>query len=98
MDTSFWESLRLGFVKLREDCAINPPLSPAGHLTAIWISEREPEWRLDYWNGSDGSGVGQRFKWHAESAAARLGCADRDEAALAFWLDAVRRDAPKSHI
>jgi hypothetical protein len=97
--SDFWESLRLGFMQLREDCAIDPRLAPAGRLTAIWTAQPAPgNWRLHYRNGKDGSGVAKRFEWHAQSAAARLGCAEEGHAALSFWLDKVLRDAPASHI
>jgi hypothetical protein len=97
--SDFWEGLRLDFMQLRKECAINPPLLPAGRLTAIWTAHPAPgSWRLDYWNSKDGSGVTKRFEWHAQSAAARLGCAEEGHAALSFWLDNVGRDAPASHI
>jgi hypothetical protein len=65
MPTDFWESLRLGFMQLRESCAINPPIAPAGRLTAIWTAEPAPgNWRLNYWSDTDGSGVAKRFEWH----------------------------------
>lgn len=98
MPTDFWESLRLGFMQLRESCAIDPPIAPAGRLTAIWTAEPAPgNWRLNYWGGTDGSGVTQRFEWHAQSAAARLGCDEKEHKAVWFWLDRVRRDAPKAY-
>jgi hypothetical protein len=79
MDTSFWESLRLGFMQLRAECAINPPIATAGRLTAIWTAPPERgSWRLDYWDGKDGSGVAERFKWHSESAAARQGFMEKE--------------------
>jgi hypothetical protein len=46
----------------------------------------------------DGYGVTKRFEWHAQSAAARLGCGETGQKAVWFWLDRVRRDAPKSHL
>src|SRR2546423_12924179 len=99
MVTNFWESLRLGFTQLRADCAIDPPLKPAGRLTAIWTSQPEPaRWRLDHWNKNDGKGVKQRFKWHAQSAAARRGFAGSGDDAVSFWLDQIKLDAPESHI
>ncbi len=96
MPTDFWESLRQGFMYLREECAIDPPLKPAGRLTAIWTAPGS--WRLNYWNGEDGAGVTKRFEWHAQSAAARLGCPEEGHAAVSSWLDKVGRDAPKSHV
>jgi hypothetical protein len=99
MDTSFWESLRLGFMQLRAECAINPPIATAGRLTAIWTAPPERgSWRLDYWDGKDGSGVAERFKWHSESAAARQGFSGKGDDAVSFWLDQIRRDAPESHV
>jgi hypothetical protein len=86
-------------MQLREDCAIDPRLAPAGRLTAIWTAQPAPgSWRLNYFNGKDGAGVAKRFEWHTQSAAARLGCAEEGHAALSFWLDKVLRDAPASHI
>ena len=70
MDNNFWESLRLGFMQLRADCAIDPPLNPAGRLTAIWTAKREQKWRLNYHKGKDGNGVIERFTWAVESASA----------------------------
>lgn len=99
MDTSFWGDLRLGFMQLRADCAIDPPLKSAGRLTAIWRAKPEPaSWRLDHWNKKDGNGVTERYKWHAQSAAARQGFAGTGDEAVSFWLEQIRRDAPKSHI
>ncbi len=99
MPVDFWESLRLGFMQLREECAINPPIAPAGRLTAIWTAQpTRNEWRLYYHDGKDGSGVAKRFEWHAQSAAARLGFVGGDQKAVWFWLDLVRRDAPDSHV
>jgi hypothetical protein len=99
MPTDFWESLRLGFTQLRADCAIDPPVKPAGRLTAIWTAQPAPgQWRLDYSNAKDGYGVAKRFEWHAQSAAARLGFDENGQKAVWFWLDRVRRDAPESHI
>lgn len=99
MPTDFWESLRLGFTQLRADCAIDPPLKPAGRLTAIWTAQLAPgQWRLDYSNAKDGYGVAKRFEWHAQSAAARLDFDENGQKAVWFWLDRVRRDAPESHI
>jgi hypothetical protein len=99
MITNFWESLRLGFTQLRADCAIDPPLKLAGRLIAGWTSLPEPaRWHLEHWNKTDGNGVTQRFKWHAQSAAARRGFAGSGDDAVSFWLDQIRRDAPESHI
>ncbi len=92
---SFWENLRAGFMRIRQDCAIDPPLKPAGALTAIWSAISAPEcWSLNLAFGTDGAGVKKRFEWHAQSASARLGCSDVGYGALAFWLDRVARDAP----
>lgn len=99
MSTGFWESLRIGFLQLRQECAINPPSKPAGRLTAIWTAQPPPgEWELSYWEEVDGYGVTKRFEWHAQSAAARLGFGETGQKAVWFWLDRVRRDAPESHI
>jgi hypothetical protein len=96
--SSFWEGLRLDFIKLRTECAINPPLAQGSRLSAIWTSQPEPgSWRLFYYPGSDSNGVGTRFQWHAQSAAARLGFGGGENAAFAYWLDQIRRDAPASH-
>jgi hypothetical protein len=94
----FWESLRLSFLQLRADCAIDPPLKAAGRLTAIWTAQPAPgKWRLDYWNDTDGLGVTKRFEWHAQSAAARLGSDEKGGKAVWFWLDRLRSDAPEAH-
>ncbi len=99
MATNDWESLRLGFMQLRADCAIDPPNRPAGRLTSIWTAAPEPgNWRLRYWNAKDGSGVTGRFKWHAFEAAALLGFAGGEDEALSFWLERVWRDAPRPYI
>jgi hypothetical protein len=99
MSTGFWESLRIGFLQLRQECAINPPSAPAGRLTAIWTAQPPPgEWELSYWEGVDGYGVTKRFEWHAQSAAARLGFGETGQKAVWFWLDRVRSDAPESHL
>jgi hypothetical protein len=96
---SFWESLHHGFIQLQGECAINPPLLPAGQLSAIWESQPEPgRWRLNYRSGNDGRGVAKRFQWHAQSAAARLGFKGDGDAAVAHWLDQIKRDAPRSHV
>jgi len=42
--------------------------------------------------------VAARFKWHAESAAARLRFAGSAEDAVSFWLDKIKLAAPESHI
>lgn len=71
----------------------------AGRLTATWRVLPEPaQWRLDYWNAKDGSGVTERFKWHAQSAAARLRFAGTAEDAVSYWLDEIKRNAPESHV
>jgi len=99
MSTGFWESLRLGFLQLRQECAINPPIAPAGRLIAIWTAQPEPGyWRLDFWNGTDGSGVTARFKWHAQNGAVRLGFTGDGDAAVSYWLDRLRRDAPHQYL
>ena len=99
MPTDFWESLRLGFMQLRSDSAINPPIATAGRLTAICTLEPEPaRWELSYHNGTDGAGVGKRFQWYAQSAAARQGFEEGGDAAVAYWLDQIRREAPESHV
>ena len=99
MSTDFWESLRLGFMQLRCECAINAPTLLAGRLIAVWTAQPAPgQWELSYWNGEDGSGVTRRFEWHAQSAAARLGFGETGQKAVWFWLDQVRRDAPESHL
>jgi hypothetical protein len=96
---SFWESLRRGFMQLRDECAINPPLNPAGQLSAIWESQPEPgRWRLNYRSGNDGLGVAKRFQWHAQSASARLGFTGEGDAAVAHWLDQIKGDAPRAHV
>jgi hypothetical protein len=95
---NFWKSLRLGFKQLRAECAIDPPTKPAGRLIAIWTARPEPGWRLEHWDANDGNGVIERFKWHAESAAARLHFTGTGEAAVAHWLDRLRTDAPESHV
>jgi len=53
---------------------------------------------LEHWNKKDGNGVTERFKWLAQSAAARLGFAGGEEDAVSFWLDQIKRDAPESHL
>src|SRR5580658_5493228 len=98
MEDNFWGSLRQDFMQLRGECAIDPPLSPAGRLTAIWTASRVIKWRLNYHNAKDGSGVAKRFSWAAESAAARLGFAGSGDDAVSYWLDMVKSDAPGSHI
>lgn len=98
MEDNFWESLRQGFTQLRVDCAIDPPLNPAGRLTAIWTAEREKNWRLNYHGGKDGNGVIRRFGWAAESAAARLGLNRTEDEAVSHWLDRIKTAAPESHI
>jgi hypothetical protein len=99
MPTDFWESLRQGFMQLRAECAINPPVAPAGRLTAIWTAVPEPgHWRLRCHSGKDGSGVAKRFAWHAQSGAAHLGFVGDDDAALAFWLDRIKREAPQQYV
>jgi hypothetical protein len=98
MDDNFWESLRQGFMQLRSDCAIDPPLSPAGRLTAIWTAEREKKWRLNYHGGKDGNGVIRRFGWAAESAAARLGFNGTEDEAVSHWLDRIKSNVPASHV
>jgi hypothetical protein len=99
MPTNIWESLRLGFMQLRADCAINPPILTAGRLTAIWTAQPAPgRWLLNHWNKKDGNGVRERFKWHAQSAAARLYFAGDGDDAVSFWLDQIKRDAPESHV
>jgi hypothetical protein len=99
MSADFWERLRRGFMQLRRDCAINPPVAPAGRLTAIWTAQPPPgQWELSYWDGVDGYGVTRRFEWHAQKAAARLGCSETGQKAVWFWLDRVKRDAPESHL
>lgn len=96
---SSWDGLRLGFMQLQSDCAIDPPVKPAGRLTAIWTSHPEPAgWRLDHWGGKDGNGVKRRFEWHAQSAAARLRFVGGGDAAVSYWLDQLKQDAPDSHI
>jgi len=96
---SFWESLRQGFMQLRAECAIDPPLRPAGQLSAIWESQPEPgTWRLNYRSGSDGRGLAKRFQLHEQSAAARLGFKGQGDAPVAFWLDQIKRDAPLAHV
>lgn len=96
--TNFWQALRSDFAHLRAECAIDPPLKSAGRLVAIWYALPEPHWRLDHWNKKDGNGVTERFKWHAQSAAARQGFAGDGEAAVAFWLDQILHNAPEAHI
>ena len=98
MDNNFWESVRQGFMQLRADCAIDPPLNPAGRLTAIWTAEREKKWRLNFHKGKDGNGVIQRFTWAVESAAARLGFAGNGGEGVSFWLDRIKRDAPAAYL
>ena len=97
MTDNFWESLRRGFTQLRADCAIDPPLDPGGRLFAIWTAD-PPSWRLRYHNGEDRSGIKERFAWHAESGAARLGCLETGQASLGFWLDQIKRDAPAQYL
>ncbi len=98
MEENFWESLRQGFMQLRVECAIDPPLSPAGRLTAIWTAQRVDKWRLNYHNGKDGSGVAKRFSWAAESAAAQLGFVGSGNHAVSHWLDQIKSNAPVSHV
>jgi hypothetical protein len=54
------------------------------------------DWRLCYCKGEDRLGVGKRFEWHAQSAAAHLGSGERGQAAVDFWLNQILQDAPKS--
>jgi hypothetical protein len=85
-------------MQLRVGCAINPPLNPAGRLTAIWTAIPEPgNWRLSFWEATDRSGFKERFTWHASEAAALLGHQGDDGDALSYWLDQVRRHAPKQY-
>ena len=94
-----WESVRLGFLQVRSECAINPPNLPAGRLTAIWTSLPKPEsWRLNYFNGRDEGGFKERFAWLAESAAALRGNQSEGEQALWFWLDQLKLHAPKQYV
>jgi hypothetical protein len=96
VDTNYWESLRLGLGRTARSTHL---LSLPDSLTAIWTAQPEPaRWRLDHWNKKDGNGVTQRYKWHAQSAAARQGFAGTGDDAVSFWLDQIRRDAPESHI
>ena len=91
----------MSFTQLRADCAINPPTLAAGRLIAVWAAQPEPglwRWRLEHWNKKDGNGVTERFKWLAQSAAARLGFAGGNDDAVSFWLDQIKRDAPESHL
>jgi hypothetical protein len=91
----------VSFTQLRADCAINPPTLAAGRLIAVWAAQPEPglwRWRLEHWNKKDGNGVTERFKWLAQSAAARLGFAGGNDDAVSFWLDQIKRDAPESHL
>lgn len=101
MPRSSWESLRLDFIQLRAECAIDPPIATAGRLTAMWIAQPAPgqaRWRLDYWNARDGLGVAERFKSRAKYAAARRGFNGSGDDAVYYWLDAIRGYAPKSHL
>jgi hypothetical protein len=98
MDDNFWESLHQSFMQLRAGCAIDPPLNPAGRLTAIWTAAGEKKWRLNSHKGKDGNGVIERFTWAAESAAARLGFKGDEIEALSYWLDQIKAKAPESHI
>src|SRR5262249_42605973 len=85
--------------RLREECAINPPLLRAGRLIAIWSAGLEgTNWRLSCNNDSDGMGVAKKFQWHAEDAAVRLGYQGDSEACVWHWLDRLRDNAPDSHI
>jgi hypothetical protein len=101
MPTSPWESLRLGFMQLRSECAIQPPIANAGRLSALWTAQPlpgRPHWRLNYLNGKDGMGIGRRFEWHSQNAAALLGFTGAGDEAVSFWLDQIKRDAPESHL
>jgi len=89
MPRTSWESLRLDFMQLRAECAINPPIAPAGRLTAIWTAQPVPaqgRWRLNYWNAKDGSGITERFKSRAKYAAALRGFTGGGEDAFPFGL------------
>jgi hypothetical protein len=98
MSSSSWESLKSGFMQIRTDCAIDPRLKPAGRLKAIWNAFVEPRWAFEYWGGEDGMGATERFKWHAQKAAAMLRYAGSGEDAVWFWLDRISRDAPKAYV
>jgi hypothetical protein len=99
MAANHWESLRLGFMVLRSDCAIDPPIEAAGRLTAIWSALPEPgNWRLSHWQAWDGLGVKERFTWHADEAAALLGYSGNGSGAISFWLDRVKRHAPEQYV
>jgi hypothetical protein len=80
----------MGFARIRSDSD--------GRLTAIWESQPEPgAWRLSYYNGTFSPEVATRFEWHAQTAAAQLGCQLDGKAAMAYWLDLIKSDLPKSH-
>lgn len=89
MALSSWESLRLDFLQLRTECAIDPPIATAGRLTAVWTVQPEPErgrWRLNYWNAKDGLGLTERFKSRAKYAAARRSFTGSGDEAVFFGL------------
>jgi hypothetical protein len=98
MSSSSWESLKSGFMQIRKDCAIDPPLKPAGRLKAIWNAFVKPRWTFEYWGGNDGVGATERFKWHAQKAAALLRYSGRGEDAVWFWLDRMSRHAPSAYV
>lgn len=99
MPANDWDSLRSGFMQIRADCAITPPINSAGLLTAIWTSQPEPgAWRLNYWEAKDGGGFKERFTWHASEAAALLGHQGEEDDALSYWLDQVKLHAPKQYV
>lgn len=86
-----WDDLRSGFMQLKAE--------PAGRLTAIWTSLPEPgTWRLNTWEPRDSSAIKERFTWHASEAAALQGHQGDEDDALSYWLDQVRRHAPKQYV
>src|ERR1041385_1507530 len=97
MNSDSWQSLKSGFMQIRMDFS-DPPLKPAGRLKAIWNSFVKPRWTFEYLGGKDGMGATERFKWHAQKAAALLRYSGTGEAAVWFWLDQVSRDAPKAYV
>jgi hypothetical protein len=96
---SFWESLRLDFMRLREECVINPPLLKGLQMRAISTAAPEgANWSFNCQNGPDGTGVARKFRWYAESAAVRLGFHGDSEACFYHWLEALKNNAPESHL
>jgi hypothetical protein len=87
MRDDFWESLRQGFLQLRAECAIDPPMNNTGRLLAQHDGTSEAKrWRLWLYDEKDINGIAKRFEWYAQSAAARRGFGGMADEALCYWL------------